>query len=246
MYKFLIIQSLIVASVITALLKPADTLFRKLALTAASVFTGIFLAIYGQVYQTGADRYQLFLTWSLLISGWVIISRFSALWFFWILLINLSIALFIGQTYDMELKGAYMLAFILVPINALFLITAEWRYLKEVQEDASPWLLYALLITTLVSLTWATLFITLISKELTIYLFYIAIIVPLYWYYYRRKNLFAMTLCHLSTGFAATNFLIVYFTMDLKHMLYLSAYVLTLASGFVHHLRKLQSRWQQQ
>ncbi len=40
----------------------------------------ILLAVYGQTYQTGADPYELFFGWAILIIGWVAISRFAPLW----------------------------------------------------------------------------------------------------------------------------------------------------------------------
>ena len=39
----------------------------KVLLLGASVLIGVFLAVFGQVYQTGADAYNLFTMWALLI-----------------------------------------------------------------------------------------------------------------------------------------------------------------------------------
>ncbi|MCP5010947.1 MAG: DUF2157 domain-containing protein, partial [Aestuariibacter sp.] len=48
----------------------------------------------GQTYQTGADPWQLFANWALLILPWVLVGRFAPLWLVWIALINLSIFLY--------------------------------------------------------------------------------------------------------------------------------------------------------
>lgn len=70
------------------------TLISQIALVLATLILGVLLALFGQTYQTGADTWQLFFTWAVLMLPWSIISRFSPLWIFWILLINLSIILY--------------------------------------------------------------------------------------------------------------------------------------------------------
>ena len=69
-------------------------LISKAALSMASILLGVLLAFYGQTYQTGADTWQLFFTWAILIIPWVVISRFPALWIFWLALINLTTVLY--------------------------------------------------------------------------------------------------------------------------------------------------------
>ncbi|ERL56564.1 DUF2157 domain-containing protein [Psychrobacter aquaticus] len=66
-------------------------LIRQLLLLIASIITGSLLALFGQVYQTGADTWQLFFMWALLITPWVVIARFPALWLLWLGLINASL-----------------------------------------------------------------------------------------------------------------------------------------------------------
>src|SRR5699024_11365250 len=47
-------------------------LIRQLLLLIASIITGSLLALFGQVYQTGADTWQLFFAWAILITPWEI------------------------------------------------------------------------------------------------------------------------------------------------------------------------------
>ena len=72
-------------------------LIRQLLLLIASVITGSLLALFGQIYQTGADTWQLFFAWALLITPWVIIARFPALWLLWLGLLN-TVTLFYVNT----------------------------------------------------------------------------------------------------------------------------------------------------
>lgn len=100
--KFALIQSGLIASVLVAWLAGIDKLSGKAALFAAAVLTGVLLAVYGQTYQTGADPYGLFLTWAILISGWVLIGRNSGLWLLLLVLANLSLILYWTQLVHPE------------------------------------------------------------------------------------------------------------------------------------------------
>jgi len=72
----------------------------KVLLLSASVLLGILMAVYGQTYQTGADAYELFVGWAVLIFGWVVISEFAALWLFWLVLLNTGFILYWIQVVD--------------------------------------------------------------------------------------------------------------------------------------------------
>ena len=45
----------------------------KAALLAASLFVGALLALIGQIYQTGADTFEMFAAWAALILPWVLV-----------------------------------------------------------------------------------------------------------------------------------------------------------------------------
>ena len=73
----------------------STNLISQAALLVASLLLGVLLAFYGQTYQTGADTWELFLTWCILIIPWTIIARFPALWLVWLSLLNLSIIFYL-------------------------------------------------------------------------------------------------------------------------------------------------------
>ncbi len=78
--RFAVLLTGIVATAGATLWTGIDTVVGKLLLTAAAVLTGIVLATFGMVYQTGADSFMLFRGWFILILPWVLISRFQPLW----------------------------------------------------------------------------------------------------------------------------------------------------------------------
>lgn len=133
--KLGIIQATIVGCCVTAWLKKIETLPGQAAITAAAVLVGVFLAVFGQIYQTGADAYQLFVGWALLILPWVVMCRLAGLWILWLAIVNLAVALFWEQTIDPRGIDSDWLALILGLLNG----TAA--SLREIlTERGSKWL----------------------------------------------------------------------------------------------------------
>jgi uncharacterized membrane protein len=52
------------------------------------------MALFGQTYQTGADPWQLFFYWAVLMLPWALIGRFTSIWLIWLGLLNLSMGLY--------------------------------------------------------------------------------------------------------------------------------------------------------
>jgi len=75
------------------LLRKGKTFASNLVLSVAAFMVGVFMAVFGQIYQTGADSYTLFLTWAIMILPWVIMARFAPLWVLWLVVSNLAILL---------------------------------------------------------------------------------------------------------------------------------------------------------
>lgn len=88
--RFTFVGSGVIISALAAYWSGLDKFSGKLWLTAASVLTGVLLAIFGMVYQTGADSYMLFASWAFLIFFWVFAARFQPLWLIWLVLINMA------------------------------------------------------------------------------------------------------------------------------------------------------------
>lgn len=67
-----------------------ERLAGQVLLTVAAALTGPLLGVYGQIYQTGADAWNLFLAWGLLILPWVLVGRNPVLWLLLLGLGNLT------------------------------------------------------------------------------------------------------------------------------------------------------------
>jgi uncharacterized membrane protein len=95
--KFAIVEAALVIAAGGALLVGLDRAFGQVLLIAASVLTGVLLAVIGQVYQTGADMFELFVAWAALILPWAIISRSAVHWLLWLVVAEAALALYGGQ-----------------------------------------------------------------------------------------------------------------------------------------------------
>lgn len=113
--KFGFIEATIVAALVGYWRLGGERLAGQLSLLAAAILVGGLLALFGQTYQTGADTWQLFATWALLILPWVVVARFAALWMVWLLLLNVALLLYF------QVQG--------VQTGLLFLFDNEWMVL---------------------------------------------------------------------------------------------------------------------
>ena len=160
-------------------------LIRQLLLLIASIITGSLLALFGQVYQTGADTWQLFFAWAILITPWVVIARFPALWLLWLGLINAFLLLYLDVANLQFIK--YSLQNISqVAILALFNFIAFYSWLigfDNKTSSSTPYLFHRINVKkstaqinsaqTNSSLHWSTYVVGLLS---TFFMTYLAIV----------------------------------------------------------------------
>ncbi len=73
---------------------------RRVFLTAAAIMVGGLLAVFGQIYQTGADNYTYLLSWWLFITVWTLVADFPLLWLVWITVGNLTLYFYGEQVLD--------------------------------------------------------------------------------------------------------------------------------------------------
>jgi uncharacterized membrane protein len=108
----------------------------QVALTAAAVLVGPLIGVYGQVYQTGADPYGLFVTWALLIVPWVIAARFTTLWVIEVVVLDVALTLWWSQVVGRQLGEPLAWRCVIVAlIHAVAVIAWEWQIRRP-----RPWL----------------------------------------------------------------------------------------------------------
>jgi uncharacterized membrane protein len=158
--RFALIELLLVVCGALAIWQPPPAGIGRGALFLAFVATGALLALFGQTYQTGADVYELFLTWALLGLPLALVARWSVTTAAWVLVLNLALQLYCGwqpaggllwilfgnsrfQTADLVMGAAWL--------NLLLWLAAEWRR----PESVPAWVRRLLVSCAFLFATWA-------------------------------------------------------------------------------------------
>ena len=91
--KMGIVAALLLSTFVSVVKVPMRDWVRNITIFSMCILVGAFLALFGQIYQTGADSYTLFLSWAICIVVWVVVADFYPLWIFFIGLTMLAYGL---------------------------------------------------------------------------------------------------------------------------------------------------------
>jgi len=157
--QFAMVEVVIIFAIIAYWKLGDNSVAAKVSLLMATIFVGVLLALYGQTYQTGADPWQLFFSWSILILPWVLVGRFAAIWLVWILLVNTTLILyqqaFLNPFWFVFGSDTVMLWTVFL-FNTLAL--AIWESLTKTYHWLSTrWAIRLLAVASGVSITWLVL-----------------------------------------------------------------------------------------
>lgn len=127
--RFALVQVALLLAVGVAIWGNTRRLVFNVAITAASLLVGVLLALFGQVYQTGADPWQLFFAWAVLTLPWVWVARFEVLWVLWLGLLNVALWLYFrtwGGALDVWFISSDAIFWWLFALNTVALTVWEW------------------------------------------------------------------------------------------------------------------------
>ncbi|CAB3824587.1 hypothetical protein LMG26858_00370 [Achromobacter anxifer] len=104
-------------------------------LALAGILLGALLALLGQTYQTGADTWELFAWWALLLLPWALAAGSQAVWLLWALVLNVAVALWLGErvfSWMLIFGGPGVPGLIMAGLNLVLLLGWElaarrWR-----------------------------------------------------------------------------------------------------------------------
>ncbi|WP_394129437.1 DUF2157 domain-containing protein [Shewanella maritima] len=229
----------------------STTTLSQTPLFVAAFLVGVLMAFFGQTYQTGADPWQLFANWALLITPWVLLSRMPALWLLWLGVINLAIWL-----YHMNFRGAFGW-FELSELNGfwhLFLFNTCALLCWEVADSKWHWL----------SNTWSNKLIAMACGGSVTVLMVGSIVshadfgwLPvimwplwllfMYWgYRLYRQELFMLALAMVSANIVIITLLVdkLLSRMNGESFLLIAMMIIAMAAGSAHWLRNIHKEWQ--
>jgi uncharacterized membrane protein len=128
---------------------------------AACVMIGVFLAVFGQSYQTGADTYELFTGWAALMLIWVVAQQFAPLWVLWLGVLSTGFWFYFAGADRWRSDEPVWLAFMAIgALHLLALALREGLLKRGALWLADPWLRIWLLLValgcfTLPAIVWA-------------------------------------------------------------------------------------------
>ncbi|WP_411029877.1 DUF2157 domain-containing protein [Spongiimicrobium sp. 3-5] len=122
--KIGLIEGLIVITTLIVLFSKLKLGIKNIVLTGISVLVGVLFAVFGQIYQTGANAYDFFLGWTMFITLWVLVANFAPLWLVYITLINTTVVLYAEQVAH-NWSGSFIFLLLFV-INTSFLLLGLW------------------------------------------------------------------------------------------------------------------------
>ncbi len=223
-----------------------QTLFGKIALTFASVLVGVFFAVFGQIYQTGADSYTLFLTWAIAIIPFVLVSNFAFLWIFLLILINIT---YFSAWNTVFLKSEYNDQIFIIILSAyngsiLFfreILKQKFSWLQNYMTRVLPYVCTLGAVAAQILLSISEEFFTSFSLSAILCLLFL-----FYIYRYKLKDVFITALNIMTCCFLLLFYIIVNTKLDIATYIAISLFsivLFTLAGKYIESIyRKIHTK----
>ncbi|MBA3470829.1 MAG: DUF2157 domain-containing protein [Herpetosiphonaceae bacterium] len=248
--KLGLLQGGVVVAVGLAFWLGLDRIQGKVVLTVAALLFGGLLAVYGQIYQTGADAYELFLSWSLFTIGWVVISRFTPFWLIWLLAVNLTILLYWDQAGSRQMPDSGLFAAIFA-LNAVALGLWELARQRGVAWVESRWTPRVIAILMIGALAFATQNLILDSARdrglLPLFLMHIVATGALiYIYSYRLFDAFMLIVVTLAAFICLNTWLAEVIDSEEGALILIGILVIAQTAGVVTWIRSRANMWEAQ
>jgi uncharacterized membrane protein len=209
MAQFGLVEGAILIGLLACWRLGIETLAGKAVLLLLSLLAGALLALAGQVYQTGADPWELFAWWAVLILPWVLLGRFAPLWLLWLTLLNVAVFLHGGIRSDLAVEP---IVWSLFGLNGLALAGWEAGRRLEIEWLGEDWPPRLVAIASAASATVLILWAILDWRDQasgalagTLYLGWLACVYA--WYRHVRPDLFMLAAATLSLIVSAATLL---------------------------------------
>lgn len=242
--KFGVLILLMLASIVPVFLSRTTPLVKRICLTAAALLVGALWAVFGQVYQTGADTYDYFLVWLICTAVWTLASSFPSLWLVGVFLLNLTVYFYFIQDSRIWKDAAQLN--VLFIFNIFICILTEWLSRRKVIETRPAWFIHLVLSAALYFLT-AAIIISIYGSQgihAAIALLFGLIFFPLIiaWSFF-EKSIFPLAV----TGFALicilTAWIFKWFDESAAVFLLVSMFFIGGITGLIIKLVQLHKKW---
>ena len=210
------------------------------------MLVGALFAVFGQIYQTGANAYDFFFGWTVFIALWVFVSNFGPMWLLFLVLINISIWQYFEQVLG-HVDEVKMLDLLLI-INLLYLVALKVLAHFGKTTSVSRWLERIIVLVSISYLTFNLSFQIVDHKPMSILTILLALIIlPLGIYYGRqKKDTFFMAVIGLSIILIILSLImksIFEVGDELVAFFITSIYIIGSISGLIFSIIKLNKQW---
>jgi uncharacterized membrane protein len=241
--KIGIVQGLIILTALLAMVPRFSLTVRNILLTGASILVGVLFAVFGQIYQTGANAYDFFLAWTICITIWVLISDFAPLWAIYLALINITIALYSAQVANVW-EGVPMITALTI-LNAMVLVGSIFLSGKSSDLKIPTWFTNTVALVVIYLAT-TGMMIIIFDRSEPVFLSHIIVTSILYaagyWYGLHYRRAFYLSIIPFSLIIIISAFLIK--TSDGAAMfLATSLFVIASVSFLIMQLIRIQKKW---
>jgi len=250
MHKFTklgLVQGILALLVLASVFLNIDVRIKNILLTGASMLIGAVFAVFGQIYQTGADAYDLFLGWTVFIALWVIVSNFPPLWFIFLGLLNLTFWLFTDQVASDWSYHLVLNTLFLINIGSLLLL--KWQESSAFVEKIPKWLERIIVMVSLGFLTMSVCAGIFDTDDNTLWIISILLILIAYaigiWYGNKMKDTFYIAVVGLSIIMVSTALLIKVLGefRDFGFLLIIGIFLIGSISFLVMQILTLNKKW---
>jgi len=192
---------IIFISAIIAIKNNLDAVISQVAIFIIIIAIGISWTLFGQIYQTGADAWNLFFAWSLFTFAIVIVSTTAIHWFIWLFITNLAISLYTSQVIVSYPTSSLIAVGIFTIISTTFIY---YYFIKHLKLKSFQWLLDLNLIYFI------TIFSIILINEAfnphSMFKLLILLYIPVVLLYLQHKNLIIVSATILSIIVVTTSF----------------------------------------
>lgn len=241
--KLGIVQVLIITGVIFILKTKANLQIKNIILTGVSILVGALFAVFGQIYQTGANAYDFFLGWTVFITIWVIISNYAPLWLLFSILLNTTLYFYTEQVTRYWSDTTISLLFLVLNYSMLFGFTLLSKYKSSF--SLPNWYYHILSICVAFFATFTLIFlnesdnrILIILSSLFVVIIYLSGIIKAI----LEKSIFYIALISLSI-IATIVYYFAIFIDDYSFFLFIAIFSALIFSITIKMLLDLQKKW---
>ncbi|MFK7774753.1 MAG: DUF2157 domain-containing protein [Saprospiraceae bacterium] len=244
--KLGLVQVLLIAMVGVAVFSNLNKNIKGIILMGAGMLVGAMFAVFGQIYQTGANAYDFFFGWTAFIALWVVISNFGPMWLLFLALINISVWQYFEQVLG-RVDEVRMLDLLFV-INLLYLILLKILARFGIITSIPRWLERIIVLVSIAYLTFNLSFQIMDFDTISYVTFLLGLIaLPLGVYYGKQeKDTFFIATIGLSIILIFLSLLIkaVFEGGDgLGGFFIISIYVIGSISGLIFSIVNLNKQW---